>query len=259
MVSSIYQHFRPEEKEFIDQVLQWRREAAEMYVPKLTDFLDPREQEIVQSVVGTHNDAVVFFFGGTDPSERKRAYICPDYFAPKEKDFDIVLYELNYPDKFVTITHPQVLGSLMGLGLRRGKFGDILTDGQVIQFIAAKEVSSYIELNFHHVGKAAVTLRQIGYDQAIRQEEEWKEVSVTVSSLRLDAIITAFTKQSRQKAQAAIKGGLVKVNWKQQENPALECTEGDVLSIRGAGRVKISTIDGKTKKEKWRIILGVIK
>lgn len=258
-MSSIYQHFRPEEREFIDQVLEWKREAAEMYAPKLTDFLDPREQEIVQSIVGGHDDTAAFFFGGTGQSERKRAYICPSYFTPEEKDFDVVLYEIKYPDKFVSITHPQVLGSLMGLGLRRGKFGDILTDGRRIQFLAAEEVSHYIELNFSQVGKTAIALDRRSYEEAVVQEESWKEMSTTVSSLRLDAILSAFTKQSRHKIQLAIRGGLVKVNWKQQENPAFECTEGDVFSVRGAGRAKLLAIEGKTKKEKWRIILGMVK
>lgn len=258
-MSSIYQHFRPEEKDFIDQALEWKREAAEMYAPKLTDFLDPREQEIVQSVVGMHGDTAVFFFGGRDQPERKRAYICPDYFTPEEKDFNIVLYEISYPDKFVTITHPQVLGSVMGLGLRRGKFGDILTDGKRVQFIAAEEVSNYIELNFNQVGKTAVVLHKRSFHEAVSQEESWKEMSTTVSSLRLDAILAAFTKQSRQKVQVLIKGGLVKVNWKQQEDPAFECAEGDMFSVRGAGRAKLLTVEGKTKKEKWRIVLGLIK
>lgn len=258
-MSSIYQHFRPEEKEFIDQVLEWKREAAEMYAPKLTDFLDPREQEIVQSIVGEQGDTTAFFFGGTDRSERKRAYICPGYFTPLEKDFDTVLYEVNYPDKFVSVTHPQVLGSLMGLGLKRGKFGDILTDGKRVQFLAAAEVGRYIELNFNQIGKTKITLSEKDGQEAIVPEEDWKELAATVSSLRLDAILSAFAKQSRHKVQAAIKGGLVKVNWKQQENPAFECKEGDMLSMRGAGRAKLIAVEGKTKKEKWRIILGMVK
>lgn len=94
-MSSIYQHFRPEEREFIDQVLEWKREAAEMYAPKLTDFLDPREQEIVQSIVGGHDDTAAFFFGGTDQSERKRAYICPGYFTPKRRTLMLFYMKLN--------------------------------------------------------------------------------------------------------------------------------------------------------------------
>jgi len=46
------------------------------------------------------------------------------------------------------------------------------------------------------------------------------------------------------------------VNFKQTENVSEECREGDTLSIRGFGRCKITSIDGKTKKDKWRISLG---
>ncbi|WP_338753923.1 RNA-binding protein [Bacillus sp. FJAT-52991] len=256
---SIYQHFRPEEKEFIDQTLQWKNEAEQIYAPKLTDFLDPREQEIVQAVVGSHGEVKVVFFGGAVNTERKRALITPEYFQPEDQDFDITLYEISYPEKFTSIQHSQILGSLMGVGLRRGKFGDILTDGQRFQFLAAKEVSSYIQLNVSHIGKVAVRLQEKAFEDALTKEEEWKEINTTVSSLRLDAIIAALSRLSRQKVQTLIKSGLVKVNWKKVEDPAFECSEGDVFSVRGIGRSRFLTNEGKTKKDKWRITLGILK
>jgi RNA-binding protein YlmH len=51
----------------------------------------------------------------------------------------------------------------------------------------------------------------------------------------------------------------VKVNWQVIENPSFECQTGDLISARGYGRVKILSIDGKTKKEKWRITIGIQK
>ncbi|OZI13301.1 RNA-binding protein [Bacillaceae bacterium SAS-127] len=256
---SIYQHFRSEEKEFIDQVLQWKSEVEQMYAPKLTDFLDPREQEIVQTVVGRHSEVKAVFFGGATNTERKRALITPEYFQPEAEDFDITLYEISYPEKFVSIEHSQIFGSLMGVGLRRGKFGDILTDGQRFQLLAAKEVSSYIQVNVSHIGKVAVRLQEKEFDEALTKVEEWKEINTTVSSLRLDAIIAALSRLSRQKVQTLIKSGLVKVNWKKVEDPAFECSVGDVFSIRGIGRSKFLADEGKTKKDKWRIILGLLK
>ncbi|MBM7647204.1 RNA-binding protein YlmH [Bacillus ectoiniformans] len=258
-MSSIYQHFRPEEKEFIDQVLEWKDSVEEMYAPKLTDFLDPREQMIVQSIIGSHDEPLVSFFGGAKAAERKRALIYPAYYEPADSDFEMVLYEINYPQKFTSLEHPKVLGSIMGLGLRRGKFGDILTDGTRFQFIAASEVSSYVELNLQAVGKTAVTLEQTSFQEAIRAMEEWKDMTTTVSSLRLDAVLAAVSKLSRQKVQALIKGGLVKVNWKYVEDISYECSAGDVFSVRGVGRSKLLEIEGKTKKEKWRIVLGILK
>ena len=54
---SIYEHFRPDEEVFVDKVLEWKR-AAEYHQVKLTDFLDPRQQQIVSMVIGQGDVAV---------------------------------------------------------------------------------------------------------------------------------------------------------------------------------------------------------
>ncbi len=131
----LYQHFRKEEHPFIDQVLEWKEMVSRQYAPKLTDFLDPREQQIVQSITGGDGDVRVFFFGGAPFVERKRAFLAPPYIDPKEEDYGIVLFAVRYPAKFVSLEHRDVLGALMSLGLRRGKFGDILVRDGEIQFL----------------------------------------------------------------------------------------------------------------------------
>ena len=60
----IYQHFRTEEHPFIDQVISWKNNVEKMYQHRLTDFLDPREQQIVQSIIGTTNDELQLKFHG---------------------------------------------------------------------------------------------------------------------------------------------------------------------------------------------------
>lgn len=64
-MSDIYQHFRKDEEPFIDQALEWKRIVAEQYWMKLTDFLDPREQVILQSVIGQSDEVRLEFFGGS--------------------------------------------------------------------------------------------------------------------------------------------------------------------------------------------------
>jgi len=255
MNMNLHQHFRREEHGFVDQVLNWKEQVETSYAPKLTDFLDPREQKIMETIIGTNTDVLVKFFGGSEGVERKRAFLYPNYYAAEESDFQISLYEVIYPNKFVSIEHRQILGSLMSLGLKRGKFGDILMDGDQIQIFLASEVSDYISLQLESVGRSKVSLKELSLEDAIRSDEVWYEHTTTVSSLRLDAILAATHNISRQKAQAFISHGLVKVNWMTIENAAFECKEEDMLSVRGYGRAKLSSIDGKTKKDKWRIIV----
>ncbi|WP_102271531.1 YlmH family RNA-binding protein [Cytobacillus massiliigabonensis] len=256
---TIYQHFRPEEKEFIDQVLNWTDSVDAAYAPKLTDFLDPREQEIVRSIIGNQTEVKFELFGGTQSAERKRAIIYPDYFQLEENDFQISLFEVVYPSKFISLEHPQVLGSLMSLGLKRGKFGDILVHDGRIQFFVSKDVEDYISMQLESVGKTSVSLRAQPFENALQPEENWHEISVTSTSLRLDTVISAIYNISRQKSQGFIQQGLVKLNWTLIENPAFECKEYDMISVRGFGRAKVISIEGKTKKDKWKITAGKAK
>ncbi|WP_078380967.1 YlmH family RNA-binding protein [Sutcliffiella halmapala] len=253
---SIYQHFRPEEHDFIDQVLEWKETVLEQYAPKLTDFLDPREQEMVKSVIGSNEEVKLDFFGGASGAERKRAFLYPAYYLPAMEDYQVKAYDLSYPDKFVQIEHRQVLGSLMGIGLKRSKFGDIYFHDKHVQLVVGEEVSSYIELQLQEVGKVKVSLKSIPITELVSQESDWEEQSTTAASLRLDVIIASVYNLSRQKAQMLLSAKKVKVNWKLIEQSSFECQEGDIISLRGFGRSKLITVDGKTKKDKWRIIVG---
>jgi len=258
-MDTIYQHFRPDEKEFIDQVLSWKQFVEDTYAPKLTDFLDPRMQQIVETIIGTNSDIRLASFGGYLDAERKRMLLYPDYFQPNDDDFHLTLFEIQYPSKFVTIAHNHVLGSLMSLGVKREKYGDILIHDERIQFFITNEMSEYVKLEFKQIGKTTIQLIEKDMNDVISTREEWKEAITTVSSMRLDAILSAIYLISRQKTQMLINRGYVKVNWKVIEDPSFQCQEGDYFSVRGYGRSKLMSLEGKTKKEKWRITTGILK
>ncbi|PMC38359.1 RNA-binding protein [Bacillus sp. UMB0899] len=255
-MNQIYQHFRHEERQFIDQVIEWKENVLNQYSPKLTDFLDPREQEIVSSVIGEHLDVRVTFSGGVDDTERKRALLYPDYYEVKEEDFQLALFEVQYASKFITLQHRQVLGSLMSLGLKRNKFGDIRFYNDMVHFICASEISDYLFANFNEIGRAKISLKNLDVHSFIPNKEDVQEMVTTVSSLRLDVVGAAIYNLSRQKIQPLITNGHVKVNWKVVDSASFECREGDTLSIRGYGRSKLTSIEGRTKKDRVRVVIS---
>jgi RNA-binding protein YlmH len=256
---SIYEHFPKNEHDFVDQALDWKAQVTTQYAYKLTDFLDPREQKIVSDIIGNGNDISVAFWGGSDFVERKRAIIYPSYYEVETADFMCICFEVNYPTKFVSIEHRNVLGSLMSLGVKREKFGDVLLKGTTVQFVIDEHIADYVKMNLTKIGKATIKLKEISSEQLLHEEEQWQEVSSTVASLRFDAILSEVYKMSRQKIIPFIKASHAKVNWKVVEQPSYECKAGDILSVRGFGRCKILDISGKTKKDKWRIIVGLKK
>ncbi|WP_404427655.1 RNA-binding protein [Ureibacillus chungkukjangi] len=253
----LIQHFRKDEQTFIEKVIGWQREVEDRFAPKLTDFLDPRERFIVSSIIGQDNDLQVKTFGGFQEAERQRLFICPSYFEPSSEDFQISFFSINYPSKFVQLKHPDVLGALLSLGIERSKFGDIRIEGDTIQFAAVGEVQDYILANLTSIGKSKVKLEYVKTtDQLITVKEEWFDNTYTVSSMRLDVIVATVVNISRQKSQSLIKAGKVKVNWTVREDTSFEVQEGDVISARGHGRIKVMMTEGRTKKDKIRLQVG---
>ncbi|WP_059104688.1 RNA-binding protein [Shouchella shacheensis] len=253
---SIYEHFRAEEKPFIDQVFAWREEAGTYHQERMTDFLDPRQQDILRSVIGHSEEVVLAFDGGSRGSERKRSSIRPAYLQYEVVDWPISVLKATFSSKFLTLDHRDVLGALMNSGMKREKFGDIIVKEDAFLFACAKEMESYLLATFTQVGKAKIELQSADEGEFAIPEETWAERSTTISSMRLDTVVAAVSGLSRTKASDAIGKGLVKVNWKQIEDPSFKLDEGDYLSVRGIGRSKLLAIEGRTKKDKYRVVLG---
>ncbi|WP_413365367.1 RNA-binding protein [Lysinibacillus sp. 3P01SB] len=252
----LIQHFRKDEQPFIEQVVGWQREVEDRYAPKLTDFLDPRQRFIVTSVVGQSDDLSVYEEGVFDEPERMRLMIAPSYFTPGEEDYQITVFSVGYPSKFVQLKHPDVLGALLSVGMERSKFGDIRVAENTVQFAVAAEVADYVRANLTSIGKVKVHLEEVGTQPLLRLEEEWVESTTTVSSMRLDVVLATILNISRQKSQNLITAGRVKVNWTVREQVSFELQEGDILSARGFGRLKVIMTEGRTKKDKIRLQIG---
>lgn len=251
---SIFQHFREHEHPFIDQVLSWIDQVERTFISYTSDFLDPREQQIVSSLVGTSNEAINFaFFGGHADTERKRVVIAPYYEEITEDQFEIVLLEATFPEKFVKIAHRDILGSFSGLGIDRKKIGDIVVNENRFQIITEKEISSYVMMNLTQVKQANIELAEVPYTGLINNTDVWLEKSITVSSLRLDVLVKEMYQMSRKNATTLISRNLVKVNFTEVNDPTVLLLEADLLSVRGHGRGKLLEINGITRKDKIRV------
>ena len=93
----------------------------------LTDFLDPGERDILKKLAG--NEVCLQSFGGYSNAEKKRVFIAEDWDTISPVLYQISLFEIEYPQKFVSLTHSDVLGSLANAGIETSTFGDIITDG----------------------------------------------------------------------------------------------------------------------------------
>jgi len=257
---SIYQHFREEEQPFIDQVLSWKEQVERTYQAKLTDFLDPREQQIIDMLTGTAGDDLqVKLDGGGTYSERKRVVIAPFYEEITNESFGLTLVQASYPDKFITLNHPDVMGAFLSLGIERRKLGDIFVENGKIQIIMAAAIAPYVMANLTAIKKAKVTLTEKPLTDLMETELTWIESDKTVSSLRLDTILKEIYNLSRKHAIEFITKKLVKVNFKIVEDRKFDLQAGDLISLRGKGRSKLVRINGRTKKDKYKVTTAILK
>ncbi|MCL1630931.1 YlmH/Sll1252 family protein [Sporolactobacillus sp. CPB3-1] len=256
---TVYEHFRPEERVFIDHILDMKERVIERYTPRLTDFLDPRQQRILTSLIGGEDGIRLSLCGGYEHAERKRALLLPPYIEEQGELFRLAYLEVHYPDRFGSITHPELLGSLTGMGVSRDKIGDLLLESGKVQFICTQELASYFALNLTSVGKMRVSCISIKSEDLLHSENKWQEFEGTVSSLRLDTVLSEIYRLPRAKASEAIAHERAKVNWEIVDKRDFDVHAGDCLSLRGFGRSKIISCDGLTKKNKIRIQYGKLK
>ena len=94
---------------------------------------------------------------------------------------------------------------------------------------------------------------------ALTPLEDWEQLTTTVSSCRLDAIVAAGFNYSRNRAKQLIERGLVRLNWEVVDRPDYPIVEHDLLSVRHAGRLRIDEIGGKTRKQKDRISMSIVR
>ncbi|MFH5810957.1 RNA-binding protein [Companilactobacillus sp. FL22-1] len=251
--------FRPEEKMFIDKISGILLKAQTMYTPQLTDFLNLREQTILNSLINKYDDLFVHYFGGYEGAERVRGIIAPDYFVPKDADFEIEMFEIRYPEKFANLHHGQILGSLTGSGVERDRFGDIITDGENWQFFVFKSMSDFIEEQVKKIGPYKIHLIEKRFDELLLPKDESTDENISVQSLRLDTIIADVYDLSRQSAKALVDHGKVQINWVVNKNASSFITMTDTLSVRGFGRIRINDILGRSKNNKYILSVNIIK
>lgn len=257
MRNDIYEHFRPEERPFVDRAWEWIVNAGQYHEVKLSDFLDPRQSAILESLSNRHPDVHIRLDGGYKGAERRRALIAPDYRNMDNEPMRMKVLSITSGDqKFIALQHGDYLGSILGLGLKRDKIGDIHVHADGCHVIVTEEISHFLDLNLRQVHRTGVLTEIVDLESLITTEAELEPLDLTVASLRLDGIVGDVYRLSRSKVLIPIKAGRCRVNWRTVEDPSKSLQSGDVVALQGFGRFKVLEIDGVTKKGRLRVKIG---
>lgn len=242
------QHFTASEQPFVERCTDWIAQAKRDRVV-VTPFLDPREQEIVQLLVNRESKLAFKGDGGYAEAERCRGLIHSSFLSPEQTPLAFV--RLYF--KGQTPRHQDVLGSLLGLGIKREMMGDIVLNDEYADVILADEIASYVLLSLQKVGREKVRIQSVSAQELAIPEQEYQERPIVVSSLRLDAVLAEAFRCSRRVATQQVKNGDCKVNWRVVTRPGHPIESGDVISLRHRGRLKIGEQIGMTKKGRYTL------
>lgn len=244
-----------DEKLVISKIIDTVLSAEKTNYVKCSKFLNGREQHLAQIVFNSHK-SIYKFYGGYNDFERAIAIcysdeIYVDTYIPPVK---IVEIRLKDGDK---LNHRDYLGALMGLGIKREMIGDIIADQNGAKLFVLEEIAEYLKAQITKIGKYNVSVYVYNVGEIIVPEKQFKEISFTVSSLRIDGIIAGSTGVSRSEAASLVNSGRVTLNWENVVSVSKQVSENQIISIKGHGRFKIKSVGGTTKK--GRIFITVQK
>lgn len=249
-------HISTENKEIARRVIDLCEIVSRTKSTECTDFYNPFEVKELTSLINTY-DTISFSLIGNEDSESKAILIYPEYMDEVNPADYVSLVKIDKKD--YDIAHKDVLGSLLSLGIKREKLGDIIINDEAIYFYIRNEILDYVLLNLEKIKNYGVELEVIDLATPISRDVDYEEKLITCASARLDLVLANVYNLSRSDAKNAIEAGLVKVNYKVTYKISETLEVGDMVSMRRRGRFIVGDYLGLSKKDKLKLIIKIIK
>lgn len=244
-----------ENRDTIARAIDQAEQAIKTWEVVCTDFLSPPELAQIEQSFSRLTELQLVGWGGYPQAERQRVAFARSEVSLDKSQVAIVALDIAGNFLFDTATHRDFLGAMLGTGIVREKTGDIIVLGERgAQVIVVPELVEFLELNLKQVRSVPVKTQRIDLSELKVREVKTKQLTTTEASLRLDAIASAGFGMSRSKMVELIDAGDVRVNWKEITQASYQLKTGDLIAIRGKGRLEVGEI-AVTKKERYRLQL----
>lgn len=244
------EHFSGDEA-FCRMIMSLKEQVIDKNMWHLTPFYDPHEISVIQRLLGNQEDLKMYHYGGIECAEMQRVIMAPSFYTIEPSDFEITVFQARFPSKFVKLTHRDVLGALMSLGLKRESYGDILVKDDICYFAVDAKMKEYIQENLSKISRGSIQLSICKH--SVTNEPNFRCVTRPIASFRLDVIIAELFHLSRAEAKRLIEASLVKVNYKEVEQCHFLCHNNDIISVRRHGRVLLRDLNKQNRKGKYLI------
>ena len=82
-----------------------------------------------------------------------------------------------------------------------------------------------------------------------------KEIKDTLASLRLDSVISSGFRIGRSLAAQYVNAGKAAIDGLPCEKPDKAVAEGAKISVRGLGKIRLVSVNGRTKKDRISVTI----
>lgn len=225
-----------------------------------TDFLNLNEQNILHQTLQKFSWIHGETFGGYEGAERCIAAFVPDAVYYEEETDGIRNPEdtITYPMACVRIvplnlkfaeklSHRDILGSLMNLGIDRSKTGDIAVGETESYLFCHRSLAEMICSELTRIRHTVVQC-SICEPDSFSYTPKIQKMNGSVASVRLDSLMSVALQTSRSSLISLIEEGKVFVNGKLMPTNAYAPKPGDLISVRGHGKFRYVNVSGQTKK-----------
>ena len=212
----------------------------------VTGFLSPAERYELEHRL--HCDGCTLVFrGGAEDCERTMGFFLPDWMEAEALELSEYIRAVKLTAHFGTPTHRDYMGALLAMGIGREWLGDIRVDGDGAYILCRSSVAQHLS-GIERVGRVSVTAEEIPLTELPARKIEINEKSFSVMSMRLDAVAAGMFDMSRTECARQITAGSVNLNYSVCLRTDAPIREGDIISVRGAGKGKVSGTGGTSRK-----------
>ena len=193
------------------------------------------------------------FKGLNEDCEKKLLAVYPEYFSEDYLYFPVKYFKIIKKSKFINLEHKHYLGNILGLGIKREILGDLIVKNNECYGIILENMFDFLKENLLRINSSPVEIIEIGENEV--PQNEFKELNIRLSSLRLDSLVSELTNLSRALSVNYIDLGNVQVNYEIQREKSYRISVGDTIIIKKYGKFRIEAENGLTKKDKVKLIV----
>ena len=218
-------------------------------------FITSSEAAFVRRAFQNRGDVTVSFEGGFADAERVVAVFVNSEWGRYQREDIIAALAVTCRGQG-RLSHRDILGAALGLGIERSVLGDIYI-GEPSYLICIKDIAGFILDELKQAGRVSLTVATAPLSGLPSISHKFKERADTVASPRLDAVVASMFNLSRGVSAEYIQQGRVQLAHSLCEDISRIVSVNEIISVRGLGRGKLLELGGQSKKGRIWIRFGI--